>query len=183
MAGLCYLCLGVGFVCSSIFSGMYSDFIIKRQQQKLGPENVEPELRLKATFPSFLLLPAGLLIYGWTAQYQVGPYAPLIGIFICKLIKFYILLYSSFIKDGLGQLNSSNPASVYLVDCRPKKSASTMAINNCVRSITAAIMSIFSTGWDRTIGSGILFSIVAGICIVNCIPIFLVLYYGKQWRK
>lgn len=58
-----------------------------------------------------------------------------------------------------------------------------MAINNFVRSITAAIMSIFSTNWDRTIGSGILFSIVAGICIVNCIPIILVLHYGKRWRK
>lgn len=86
MAGLCYLCLGVGFVCSSIFSGMYSDFIIRKQYEKYGSENVEPEIRLKATFPSFLLLPAGLLIYGWTAHFKVGPYAPLVGIFICKFL-------------------------------------------------------------------------------------------------
>jgi hypothetical protein len=83
MVGLCYLCLGVGLICSSVLSGVYADYIMKRMHKELGPENVEPEMRLKATFPSYFLMPAGYLLYGWSAQYAVGVYAPLIGIFIC----------------------------------------------------------------------------------------------------
>lgn len=84
MVGLCYLCLGVGLVFSSVLSGMYADYIMKSLQKKLGAENVDPEMRLKATIPSYFLMPAGYLLYGWSAQYKLGVYAPLIGIFICK---------------------------------------------------------------------------------------------------
>lgn len=81
--GLCYLCLGVGLVTSSILSGIYADYIIKKLRKLKGPEYVDPEMRLSAATPSFFLIPVGFLIYGWTAQFAIGVYAPLIGIFVC----------------------------------------------------------------------------------------------------
>ncbi|KAL9538694.1 hypothetical protein MBANPS3_010746 [Mucor bainieri] len=159
--GLCYLCLGVGLVISSILSGMYSDRIIKRLHKLKGPENVDPEMRLSGVRPSFFLIPVGFLIYGWTSQNAVGVYAPLI--------------------DALGQMNSLNPTNVYLVDSKPGKSASAMAINN-LRSVAAAIVTIFSTSIVRAAGPGVVFSILAGISVLNSIPVLLVQRYGKQWR-
>lgn len=79
-------------------------------------------------------------------------------------------------------MNSLNPTSVYLVDSKPGKSASAMAINNCIRSIAAAIVTIFSTSIVRAAGPGIVFSILAGISLLNCIPVLLLRSYGKQWR-
>ncbi|OAC98855.1 hypothetical protein MUCCIDRAFT_115100 [Mucor lusitanicus CBS 277.49] len=163
--GLCYLCLGIGLVISSILSGMYSDRIIKRLHKLKGPENVDPEMRLSAVRPSFFLIPVGFLIYGWTSQNAVGVYAPLIGIFVY----------------ALGQMNSLNPTNVYLVDSKPGKSASAMAINN-LRSVAAAIVTIFSTSIVRAAGPGVVFSILAGISVLNCIPVLLVQRFGKQWR-
>ncbi|KAL7312470.1 hypothetical protein PS15m_008225 [Mucor circinelloides] len=163
--GLCYLCLGLGLVTSSILSGIYSDYKIKRLHRLKGSENVDPEMRLSAVRPSFFLIPAGFLIYGWTSQNAVGVYAPLIGIFVY----------------ALGQMNSLNPTNVYLVDSKPGKSASAMAINN-LRSVAAAIVTIFSTSIVRAAGPGIVFSILAGISVLNCIPVLLVQRYGKQWR-
>jgi hypothetical protein len=79
-------------------------------------------------------------------------------------------------------MNSLNPTSVYLVDSKPGKSASAMAINNCVRSVAAAIVTVFSTSIVRAAGPGIVFSILAGISLLNCLPVLLVRNYGKQWR-
>lgn len=79
-------------------------------------------------------------------------------------------------------MNSLNPTSVYLVDSKPGKSASAMAINNCARSVAAAIVTIFSTSIVRAAGPGIVFSILAGISLLNCMPVLLVRNYGKQWR-
>lgn len=83
--------------------------------------------------------------------------------------------------DALGQMNSLNPTNVYLVDSKPGKSASAMAINN-LRSVAAAIVTIFSTSIVRAAGPGVVFSILAGISVLNCIPVLLVQRFGKQWR-
>lgn len=79
-------------------------------------------------------------------------------------------------------MNAFTPTSVYLVDSKPGRSASAVAINNFVRSIFAAAATIISTSCLRAVGPGILFSILAGINLVNIILVLLVLVYGKKWR-
>lgn len=85
--------------------------------------------------------------------------------------------------DGLGQLNSLNPTAVYLVDSKPGRSASAVAINNFARSVVAAIFSVFSTEWVRSRGPGVIFTILAVLNFVNCVPVLLVRFYGKKWRE
>jgi hypothetical protein len=80
-------------------------------------------------------------------------------------------------------LNSLNPTAVYLVDSKPGRSASAVAINNFSRSVVAAIFSIFSTQWVRAAGPGVIFTILAVLNFVNCIPVLLVRFRGKKWRK
>jgi hypothetical protein len=138
---------------------------------------------LRAAFPSFILIPAGYLIYGWTTQKGVAVYAPLAGLFICK----YTLICnftscSHYYTDSLGQMCAFAPSSVYLVDSKPGRSASAVAINNCVRSIIAAITTIFSSSSLNAVGPGILFTILAVLNIINIITVLLVMMYGKKWR-
>lgn len=83
--GLCYLSLGAGFMIGSIVSGRHSDYVLKKLARKNADgKKVISEMRLQAAVPSFFLMPAGYLIYGWTTEKQVGVYAPLIGLFICR---------------------------------------------------------------------------------------------------
>ncbi|KAI8987088.1 major facilitator superfamily domain-containing protein [Pilobolus umbonatus] len=164
--GLCYLAYGVGLMSGSVLSGRYSDFVLKRLTQKKGPEKIYPELRMRAVFPAFILIPAGYLIYGWSTQFIIGLYVPIIGLFV----------YS------LGQMSAFTPTSVYLVDSKPGRSASAIAINNCFRSVIAAIAAIFSTECVEILGPGVLFSILAGVNVLNIATVVAVMLRGKEWR-
>ncbi|KAG1122985.1 hypothetical protein G6F42_010970 [Rhizopus arrhizus] len=164
--GLCYLCLGVGMIFGSVFSGIYSDRIIKDLRDRLGSDNVYPELRLKAVYPSFILIPAGYLIYAWTTEKHVAVYGPLIGLFVY----------------AVGQMFAVNPSSVYYVDSKPGRSASAVSLNNCARSLLGAIVTIFSTSCVRSAGPGVVFTILAAISVVNITFVLLVKVYGRKWR-
>lgn len=149
-------------------------------------------MRLKAAFPSFILIPSGYLIYAWTAEKAVGVYGPLIGLFVCKLIPnctlicklivFFSFFYLQSIIDALGQMSAFTPTSVYLVDSKPGRSASAVAINNCVRSIAGAITTIVSSSCVNAVGNGVLFTILAAVNTVNIITVLLVMAYGRTWR-
>lgn len=49
-------------------------------------------MRLQTAVLSFFLISAGYLIYGWTTEKQVGMYASLVGLFICKFDMIYLLI-------------------------------------------------------------------------------------------
>lgn len=80
----------------SVLSGQHSDYVLaKLSKNKESGEKVVSEMRLQAAVPSFFLIPAGYLIYGWSTQKGVGVYAPLIGLFICKVKHCkYVYLYT-----------------------------------------------------------------------------------------
>ena len=148
-------------------SGRYSDHVLRQlSAANGGKENIYPEMRLRAGFPAFFLLPTGLFIYGWTSEKAVGVYAPFIGLFVF----------------ACGQMWGTTPSSVYLVDSKPGRSASALAINNFVRYIVAAIIGIFSTSFVRALGPGILFTIIASINVANMGLSLLVYVYGRKWR-
>lgn len=65
----------------SIISGFYTNYIFRKTTR--DGEKPIPELRLKAAFPAFLLIPGGFVIYGWTSEKEVSVYAPLFGLFNC----------------------------------------------------------------------------------------------------
>jgi hypothetical protein len=81
----------------SILSGQHSDYILKKLSKKsTNGEKIVSEMRLQAAVPSFFLMPAGYLIYGWATQKSVGVYAPLIGLFICKYILAMLIIKDFF---------------------------------------------------------------------------------------
>lgn len=68
----------------SVLSGKHSDYVLAKLSRKTGGRKVVSEMRLQAALPSFILIPIGYLIYGWTTTERTGIYGPLIGLFICK---------------------------------------------------------------------------------------------------
>jgi hypothetical protein len=76
--GLAYLGLGVGMLGGLGVSGATSDLILKKLTARNGGV-AKPEFRLPAMIPAACVIPIGLFIYGWTAQYAVHWIAPIIG--------------------------------------------------------------------------------------------------------
>ncbi|KAL9553502.1 hypothetical protein MBANPS3_003267 [Mucor bainieri] len=168
ITGVCYLSLGFGFMIGSIVSGRHSDYVLKQLAKKNADgKKVISEMRLQAAVPSFFLMPAGYLIYGWSTEKQVGVYAPLIGLFIY----------------AMGQMWAFTPTSVYLVDAKPGYSATAVGVNSCVRCIIAAITTVFSSAAVDGLGNGIMFTILAVIGILNGGFIIACYLKGTKWRR
>jgi hypothetical protein len=74
------------------------------------------------------------------------------------------------------------PTSVYLVDSKPGYSATAVGVNSCVRCVVAAITTIFSADAVDGLGTGILFSILAGVTFLNAGFVIICYLRGYKWR-
>lgn len=88
-AGLTFLGLGIGSMIGVLYFSISSDRNMKKlaakeqtsNDEETGPpvQVMKPEYRLPPLKAGAILLPAGLFIYGWTAEYKVHWIAPIIG--------------------------------------------------------------------------------------------------------
>ena len=77
--GLGYgLSLTIGGCLGELAAGMVLDAIVKRKI-KMNGKKPHPEARLQAIWTGEILVPAGLLIYGFTIQYKTHWMGPLMG--------------------------------------------------------------------------------------------------------
>lgn len=81
-SGLTFLPAGLGMMIGVVGFGLLSDTIVTREKNKGGTHKPEVRLMPALTIPSGLALPAGLLIYGWTAYKAVFWIVPMIGVVI-----------------------------------------------------------------------------------------------------
>lgn len=105
-AGLTFLGLGVGSMVGVLWFSVMSDRFIKKKaaEEKIAaeaegrePDGMKPEYRLPPLRYGALFLPAGLFIYGWTADYAVHWIAPIIGtavVGVAQLLIFMVRLDS-----------------------------------------------------------------------------------------
>ena len=76
--GLTYVGTGVGAFIGVIFCGAVSDRIVATLTKR-NSGIVKPEYRLPAMFIGALIIPAGLFLYGWTADKKLHWILPIIG--------------------------------------------------------------------------------------------------------
>lgn len=100
-AGLTFIGLGVGSLIGVILFSATSDRYMHRkiEQERMAfiaagkePEGHKPEYRLPLLKVGGLFLPAGLFIYGWTADYAVHWIAPIIGTSLVGLAMIVIFM-------------------------------------------------------------------------------------------
>ncbi|CAG8806941.1 8893_t:CDS:2, partial [Dentiscutata erythropus] len=140
--GLVLLSPGIGYFLGSVISGNYSDFILTKSRKKYG--SIYPEMRINSVWLGSVLIPVSLLAYGW---------------FIAKDTHISLPIVSMFF-FGFGALSVFNGSSTYLIDAFPGRSASSIAVNNCFRSIAASIMSFASTPLENALGTGLLYTLL-----------------------
>lgn len=61
-------------------------------------------------------------------------------------------------------------------------SATAVGVNSCVRCLVAAITTAFSADAVHAVGTGVLFTILAVINVLNCGFVIVCYLYGYKWR-
>jgi multidrug resistance protein len=169
MAGLNYISLGVGFflgaqVCAPLQDRIYA--ALKREYVPDGGPG-RPEFRIPMMVPGAILVPIGLVIYGWTAEYKTHWFGP----------NFGAMLYT------MGTIMEFQCLQGYLVDTYTRFAASAVASATVMRSLAAACFPLFAYQLFKSLGYGWGNSLLALISIVLGWPAPVLLWkYGEMLR-
>ncbi|KAJ5088618.1 hypothetical protein N7456_012234 [Penicillium angulare] len=168
-SALFYLAPGAGNLVGTFLGGRWADKIVRRCIIKRHGVRV-PEDRLKSCLPFFgILLPASMLIYGWSVQESVGGLAlPVIMMFL----------------QGFAQLFVYPSLNTYCLDVMQTQGygSEIVAGNYFIRYMFAAAGSAaclpaiekFGVGWFTTISVGFL--------MTSASLIWATTIWGTQWR-
>ncbi|KIW16594.1 hypothetical protein PV08_03782 [Exophiala spinifera] len=162
--GLVYLGIGVGQLCGLTGFGYFSDRLLKKWAK--GGE-LKPELRLPLLWPGAFLIPAGLFVYGWSAEYKVHWIVPILGTF------FF----------GAGMIITFMPIGTYLVDSYTTYAASAMAANTVLRSIGGALLPLAGRNMYAALSLGWGNSLLAFIALAMTPMIWVFCKYGEKIRN
>ena len=150
IASLHYLALFLGFAASALASGKALDLLYRRLTTRYGPI---PEARIPYLAGSGTLLPAGLLVYGWSAHYRIFWFVPDIGLFL----------------TGLGILAPLVAIQHYILDCYSAQglAASAVAGMNVARFLAAFAFPLFADEMFDSLGLGWGTSLLALIAVIT----------------
>ncbi|KUL90270.1 hypothetical protein ZTR_02015 [Talaromyces verruculosus] len=126
IVGLVYLGIAFGMAIGAALFAIFSDRMIK---QRAARQAAKPEDRLVPMIAGGIALPAGLFIYGWSAQYAIHWIVPIIG--------------TAFL--GLGLIWLLLPIDTYLVDAYPLYAASSIGATTVFRSFISAFLPLAGT--------------------------------------
>jgi len=167
--GLTFLGIGIGSLLGLFAIGTVSDRIVKAKSkptQESRSGNMQPEYRLPPLAVGSVFIPAGLFLYGWSAEFKTHWIVPIIGTALV----------------GVGNIAVFMCIVSYLVDAFTIYAASALAANTVVRSIIGAFLPMAGTSMYNALGLGWGNSLL-GFIAVACIPIPLVLMtHGKKLR-
>ena len=167
IGGLNYISLGLGFFIGTQIAAKSADKIYKGLKAKNGDKGCS-EFRVPLMVPGSLLVPIGLFIYGWGAQYRVHWIVPNIGTAIF----------------AAGNQMVFQCCQIYIVDSYTRFAASAIAATTVLRSLGGFAFPLFAGAMYNALGYGWGNSTLAfcGLIIGFPTPIFL-WWFGANLRK
>ncbi|KAK0527901.1 hypothetical protein OC835_004837 [Tilletia horrida] len=167
IASLHYISLGLGFTVGGQVGGRVVDRVYRNLKKKNGGVG-RPEFKLPFMCAASPLVPAGLLLYGWTIQYAVHWIVPDIGLFLF----------------GVGMMSSFLCTQNFLVDAYQLYAASAVGAAVFLRSVAGFALPLASPALYGNLGNGWGNSVLALIAAAIGIPAPFALYkYGPYLRK
>lgn len=166
--GLSYLGAGMGNILGSFVSGRVSDYLLKRARQKRGgAPKAEDRLTINAWPGGVVLVPFGVLMFGWGVNAQWIVWIPILA--------FGVVCF------GMSQVYAAGMA--YLVDSMPGQGASVTAASNLMRMSMAAVLSLIAQPVVEAIGPGYLSVLLAGLNMFGMFLFFVVKMKGQDMRR
>lgn len=166
VSGLHYLSLCIGYTIASQGGARLTDRIWKHFKTKAGGETA-PEYRIPLMVPGSILIPAGLLMYGWAARFH-APWA---------VIDIGAAIF------GAGIILSTQAMQQYVVESFREHVASATAATQFLRSVCGFGFPIFAPQLYRSLGYGWGNTTVALVFCALAIPGPLLLwFFGARLR-
>lgn len=167
IAGLNYISLGLGFFIGTQIAAKFADKIYKKLKAKNNDQG-RSEFRVPLMFPGAVMVPIGMLIYGWAAQYKTHWIVPNIG--------------TAIFAAG-NQLVFQN-CQTYLVDAYTRYAASAIAATAVFRSLGGFAFPLFASAMYDSLGYGWGNTTLAFIGVAVGFPApFILWWYGERLRK
>lgn len=164
--GLVYIALGIGMMIGLVMQQASGNRIMENLANKRNNGKPKPEYRLPPMIAAGFFVPAGLFLYGWTAQYRIQWAVPLLGTLLV----------------GIGICIINININLYLVDAYTVYAASALAGSTVLRSIFGATFPLFALQLFDDLGLGWGNSLLAFIAL-GMWPITLLLFwYGERLR-
>ncbi|KAF9765128.1 hypothetical protein IL306_002639 [Fusarium sp. DS 682] len=164
--GLTYIGIGAGSLTGLVVSGASIDRYARYLTNKNGGE-AKPEYRLPFMALACFIIPAGLFIFGWSAENKTHWIVPIIG--------------TSFL--GFGMIIVFMCISVYLVDAYLAYAASAIAASTVLRSLVGALLPLAGRSMYKSLGYGWGTSLL-GFIAAAAVPLPFVFYkYGERIRR
>lgn len=186
--GLSFLPAGLGMLIGVQAFGHIHDYLVRTAKKAMGPDDkYRPEVKLNpwVIIPTGLASPAGLLIYGWTTQYQVHWIVPMLGvvIFSAGLTGTTVSVVEGATTGCRELTNAQMSIQNYQVDSYPKYAASGSAAIMLFRSLIGALMPLGGLDLYQKLGLCWGNSLLAFVCLA-CIPVpVLLFFYGNRLRQ
>lgn len=162
--GLTYLGFGAGCALGPLAVGLISDTMTSKAS---AGGTWKPEARLRPLIPGSLVVPIGLLWYGWSPQARVHWIMPIIG--------------SGLV--GLGTVAVVMPVQTYLIDAFPLHAASVSAANTIFRSLLGAFLPLIGPQVYATLGQGSGNTLLAATAFVFTPLTWLMVHHGEGIRR
>lgn len=163
--GLSFIASGVGMMIGLGLVAMFSDRIYQREAAQ-GRARPESRLHWSMVLPASLLVPAGLFIYGWTADKKVHWIAPMMGSAVMSV----------------GMITITMGIQTYLVDSFSTNAASVSAANTVLRSVLGALLPLAGLDLYDALGLGWGNSLLGFIALALApVPVCLGLF-GEKLR-
>ncbi|KAI1201554.1 MFS general substrate transporter [Nemania serpens] len=177
IVGLSFVGLGIGSIIGLVIFSTTSDNYMKKKAAEAATATdvgggdakpvMIPEYRLPYLPSASILVPVGLLIYGWTAYYHVHWVVPIIGTSI----------------TGIGIQIVYMSLSLYLIDAFATYAASALAAGAVVRSIVGAVLPLAGLPLYRALGLGWGNTLLAFIALALVPVAVLFLRYSQSLRN
>lgn len=166
---LSYLGAGIGSLLGLLIFALQTRSLYNSQKTKAsGITEFEPERRLDGLFWTYLLIPIGILIYGWTAQRKLPWILPIAasGIISCGTLHVFLCII------------------VYIIDCFPLYVASAGTGGSFLRSCVGAVIPLAGPPMFQSLGVGWGCSLLALIsCLLVPFPWAIVKYSATLRTK
>jgi len=137
VSGLHYLAIVIGYTIAAQVGGWVMDRLWQYLKTRAG-DITAPEYRIPLMVPGAVLIPAGLFMYGWTAENRLHWILPDVAIAIF----------------GCGIILNTQAMQAYVMDAYQKYVASASAASQFLRSIAGFTFPIFAPAMFRNLGYG-----------------------------
>lgn len=166
IGGVNYIALGVGFFLGSQICAPLQDRIYKRLKARGGGIG-KPEFRVPLMVPGAVLVPVGLFIYGWSAEFKTFWLVPDIG----------AAIFSAGVIIGFQCIQT------YIVDSYTRFAASAIGAATVMRSLAGFGFPLFAPVMYRALGNGWENSLLGFIAVGLGLPAPVLLwFYGEKLR-